>query len=43
LVETEEVGRTAQFTPVRFAACAPAGRILDVSISGHDGRHLIAA
>ena len=43
LVETEEVGRTAQFTPVRFGGRGPAGRILDVSISGHDGRHLIAA
>jgi threonylcarbamoyladenosine tRNA methylthiotransferase MtaB len=43
LVETEEIGRTAQFTPVRFGGVAPAGRILDVSISGHDGRHLIAA
>jgi threonylcarbamoyladenosine tRNA methylthiotransferase MtaB len=43
LVETDAIGRTAQFTPVRFEARAPAGRILDVSISGHDGRHLIAA
>jgi threonylcarbamoyladenosine tRNA methylthiotransferase MtaB len=43
LVESENIGRTAQFTPVRFATSAPAGRILDVGISGHDGRHLIAA
>jgi threonylcarbamoyladenosine tRNA methylthiotransferase MtaB len=43
LVESDAIGRTAQFTPVRFGAHAPAGRILDVSISGHDGRHLIAA
>ena len=43
LMESETIGRTAQFTPVRFKAHATAGRILDVSISGHDGRHLIAA
>ncbi|MGV3634499.1 MAG: tRNA (N(6)-L-threonylcarbamoyladenosine(37)-C(2))-methylthiotransferase MtaB [Pseudorhodoplanes sp.] len=43
LVESENSGRTAQFTPVRFGVRAPAGHILDVSISGHDGRHLIAA
>jgi threonylcarbamoyladenosine tRNA methylthiotransferase MtaB len=43
LVETEEIGRTAQFTPVRFGGHAPTGHILDVNISGHDGRHLIAA
>jgi len=43
LVENEEIGRTAQFTPVRVAGRAPSGHILDVSIAGHDGRHLIAA
>ena len=42
LVETDEIGRTAQFTPVRIGG-APAGHIVDVSISAHDGRHLIAA
>jgi threonylcarbamoyladenosine tRNA methylthiotransferase MtaB len=44
LVETEAIGRTAQFTPVRFdGRAAAAGSVVDVSISGHDGRHLIAA
>jgi threonylcarbamoyladenosine tRNA methylthiotransferase MtaB len=42
LVEAGEIGRTAQFTPVRIGR-APAGRIVDVNIAGHDGRHLIAA
>jgi threonylcarbamoyladenosine tRNA methylthiotransferase MtaB len=43
LVENDGIGRTAQFTAVRFADRAPTGRILNVRISGHDGRHLIAA
>jgi threonylcarbamoyladenosine tRNA methylthiotransferase MtaB len=43
LVESDAIGRTAQFTPVRIGGHAPAGSIVDVSISGHDGRHLIAA
>ena len=42
LVETDEIARTAQFTPVRIGG-ALAGSIVDVSISAHDGRHLIAA
>jgi threonylcarbamoyladenosine tRNA methylthiotransferase MtaB len=43
LVESDEIGRTAQFTPVRVGGRAPAGSIVDLGISGHDGRHLIAA
>ena len=43
LVETGDIARTAQFTPVRLGGGAPAGSIVDVSISAHDGRHLIAA
>jgi threonylcarbamoyladenosine tRNA methylthiotransferase MtaB len=43
LVESDAVGRTAHFTAVRFSECASAGQIVDVRISGHDGRHLIAA
>jgi threonylcarbamoyladenosine tRNA methylthiotransferase MtaB len=42
LVETDEIGRTAQFTPVRIGR-ASAGSLVDVNIAGHDGRHLIAA
>jgi threonylcarbamoyladenosine tRNA methylthiotransferase MtaB len=42
LVETDEIARTAQFTPVRIAG-ALAGSIVDVSIAAHDGRRLIAA
>jgi threonylcarbamoyladenosine tRNA methylthiotransferase MtaB len=43
LVETGELGRTEQFTPVRLAAPAEPGTIIDVRISGHDGRYLLAA
>jgi threonylcarbamoyladenosine tRNA methylthiotransferase MtaB len=43
LVESGGIGRTAQFTPVRVGGHAPAGNIVDLGISGHDGRHLIAA
>jgi threonylcarbamoyladenosine tRNA methylthiotransferase MtaB len=42
LVETDEIARTAQFTPVRIGG-ALAGSIVDVSIAAHDGRRLIAA
>jgi threonylcarbamoyladenosine tRNA methylthiotransferase MtaB len=43
LVESDAIGRTAQFTPVRVSGGTLAGRILDMQIAGHDGRHLIAA
>ena len=43
LVETGDIARTAQFTPVRIGGGPPAGSIVDVSIAAHDGRHLIAA
>jgi threonylcarbamoyladenosine tRNA methylthiotransferase MtaB len=43
LMESNDVGRTEQFTPVCVAGMAEAGRIVDVSIAGHDGRQLIAA
>ncbi|MGD9922695.1 MAG: tRNA (N(6)-L-threonylcarbamoyladenosine(37)-C(2))-methylthiotransferase MtaB [Pseudorhodoplanes sp.] len=43
LVETGDIARTAQFTPVRIGGRATAGSIVDVNIAGHDGRHLIAA
>ncbi len=43
LTESGGVGRTEQFTPVRLAAHTEPGHILDVTIAGHDGRHLLAA
>jgi len=43
LVESGNIGRTEPFTPVRLAAPAAPGTILDVTITGHDGRHLLAA
>jgi len=43
LVERGGIGRTEQFTPVRLAAPAIPGTMLDVSIAGHDGRQLLAS
>jgi threonylcarbamoyladenosine tRNA methylthiotransferase MtaB len=43
LVETDRLGRTEAFTPVRFGAAVAAGEIRDVTIAGHDGRELVAA
>jgi threonylcarbamoyladenosine tRNA methylthiotransferase MtaB len=43
LVESGGVGRTGQFMAVRLPAPATPGTILDVTIAGHDGRHLLAA
>jgi threonylcarbamoyladenosine tRNA methylthiotransferase MtaB len=43
LTESNDVARTEQFTPVRLAASAEPGQILDVTIASHDGRHLLAA
>src|SRR5262249_42418874 len=43
LVETGQMGRTEHFTPVRLAAAVEAGAILNVAITGHDGRSLLAA
>jgi threonylcarbamoyladenosine tRNA methylthiotransferase MtaB len=42
LMESDTVGRTEQFTPVHVAQPQPPGRVLDVSIAGHDGRQLLA-
>jgi hypothetical protein len=36
------LGRTEQFTPVRFAAPAQPGSMHNVSIRGHDGQHLLS-
>ena len=43
LTEFTPIGHTEQFTAVRFAVAPAPGRIIDVRIAGHDGRHLIAA
>jgi threonylcarbamoyladenosine tRNA methylthiotransferase MtaB len=43
LAESNDIARTEQFTPVRLAARAEPGTMLDVSIASHDGRQLIAA
>jgi threonylcarbamoyladenosine tRNA methylthiotransferase MtaB len=43
LVETDRLGRTEGFTPVRFWDEVAAGEIRTVTIAGHDGRELLAA
>lgn len=43
LVEAADLGRTEQFTPVRLGAPYAPGAIVDLEISGHNGRQLIAA
>jgi threonylcarbamoyladenosine tRNA methylthiotransferase MtaB len=43
LAERGGIGRTEQFTPVRLAAHIEPGVILDIAVTGHDGRQLIAA
>jgi threonylcarbamoyladenosine tRNA methylthiotransferase MtaB len=43
LTESHDIARTEQFTPVRLRGTAEPGRILDVTIAGHDGRRLLAA
>jgi threonylcarbamoyladenosine tRNA methylthiotransferase MtaB len=42
LAETHARGRTEQFTPVQLTAPATPGTILDLKITGHDGRQLLA-
>lgn len=43
LVESEGLGRTEHFTPVRLARAAAPGTLLPLRIAGHDGARLIAA
>jgi threonylcarbamoyladenosine tRNA methylthiotransferase MtaB len=43
LTESAMLGRTEQFTPVRLATPAASGALLDVRVTGHDGRQLLAA
>ena len=40
LAEPNDMGRTEHFTPVRLAAPAEPGVIVDPTITGHDGRQL---
>jgi threonylcarbamoyladenosine tRNA methylthiotransferase MtaB len=43
LTERGGVGHTEQFTAVRLAAPIEPGAILDLTMTGHDGRQLLAA
>lgn len=43
LTERGGIGRTEQFTAVRLAAPVEPGRLLDLTMAGHDGRQLLAA
>ncbi|HUL86654.1 MAG TPA: tRNA (N(6)-L-threonylcarbamoyladenosine(37)-C(2))-methylthiotransferase MtaB [Pseudolabrys sp.] len=43
LAESRAFGRTEQFMPVRLAAPMEPGAILDMTMTGHDGRQLLAA
>ncbi|MFZ3351158.1 MAG: tRNA (N(6)-L-threonylcarbamoyladenosine(37)-C(2))-methylthiotransferase MtaB [Xanthobacteraceae bacterium] len=43
LIESQDLGRTAQFTKVKLAQPGSPGEIVDVKIAAHDGRQLLAA
>ena len=43
LTESHGIGRTEQFMQVRLATSLEPGRILDLKMTGHDGRQLLAA
>jgi threonylcarbamoyladenosine tRNA methylthiotransferase MtaB len=43
LVESADIGRTEQFTPIRLAATCASGSIIDLRVAGHDGARLLAA
>jgi len=43
LAESRALGRTEQFTPVRLNAPVEPGAIIDLTITDHDGRQLLAA
>jgi threonylcarbamoyladenosine tRNA methylthiotransferase MtaB len=42
LTERGGIGRTAQFTPVKLVSPLAPGMILDLIVTGHDGRQLLA-
>ena len=43
LIESRDAGRTEFFAPVRLAGSAEPGRIVECTISAHDGAQLLAA
>jgi threonylcarbamoyladenosine tRNA methylthiotransferase MtaB len=43
LAESRALGRTEQFVPVQLNAPLEPGRIIEVTIAGHDGSRLLAA
>ncbi len=43
LIEMRDSGRTEHFTPVKLAAPAETGAIVDLKMTAHDGRQLLAA
>jgi threonylcarbamoyladenosine tRNA methylthiotransferase MtaB len=43
LAESEGLARTEQFTAVRLAAPVAPGTLMDVTLTAHDGRYLLAA
>jgi threonylcarbamoyladenosine tRNA methylthiotransferase MtaB len=43
LIELNQIGRTETFTPVRFASPVQRGDLRPVTITGHNGRELLAA
>jgi threonylcarbamoyladenosine tRNA methylthiotransferase MtaB len=43
LTELRDIGRTEQFIQVRLATRFEPGRIVDLKMTGHDGRQLLAA
>jgi threonylcarbamoyladenosine tRNA methylthiotransferase MtaB len=43
LIESHDIGRTEHFTQVKLAAPAQAGAIVDLKMTAHDGRQLLAA
>jgi threonylcarbamoyladenosine tRNA methylthiotransferase MtaB len=43
LIESRDTGRTEHFTPVKLAAPAEAGAIVELKMTAHDGRQLLAA
>jgi threonylcarbamoyladenosine tRNA methylthiotransferase MtaB len=43
LTESEGLARTEQFTAVRMAALVAPGTLMDVTLTAHDGRYLLAA
>jgi threonylcarbamoyladenosine tRNA methylthiotransferase MtaB len=43
LTESRDMGRTEHFTPVRLATACHPGTIVELAVTGHDGRQLLAA